>query len=325
MIVTTQFPDLPPRPETAVNAAFRRRFFARWGQENSVFLASTKHAEYGPMPTALSFKTVLEGSATLMLERRRVVLEPGRFLLVNAGQSYGVSIRSERPVRCLSLHFHPQLARELAAGLGLDWAAALDGASRARQPLLRETLRTHEATLMPALQRISAAVQTAGSEPESVEADFIELLAALLRQEQRQRADTLTAMSAVRVSTREELARRVGWATDFIHSAYAEPIQLDDIAAAAHLSKFHLIRAFRELHRCTPHQFVQARRVEAAHQLLANRSLDLETVAAAAGFGSRWTLQRALRLHLGATGHALRAQRAKPADDAPAHPTRGCD
>jgi AraC-like DNA-binding protein len=307
MILTTQFPDLPPRPETAVNAAFRRRFFARWGQENSVFLASTRHAEYGPMPTALSFKTVLEGSATLTLGRRRVVLEPGRFLLVNAGQSYGVSIRSERPVRCLSLHFHPQLAREVATARRLDWAAALDGAARARQPLLRETLRAHEATLMPALRRISAAVQAGGSEPGAVEADFIELLGALLRQEQRRREDSLGALSAVRVSTREELARRIGWATDFIHSAYTEPVALDDIAAAAHLSKFHLIRAFKQLQRCTPHQFVQARRVEAAQRLLAQGQPDLESVAAASGFGSRWTMQRALRRHLGATGEQLRA------------------
>ena len=48
MIVTTRFPDLAPRPETAANAAFRRRFAARWARENVVFLASTRRFDSQP-------------------------------------------------------------------------------------------------------------------------------------------------------------------------------------------------------------------------------------------------------------------------------------
>jgi AraC-like DNA-binding protein len=312
MIVTTQFPDLPPRPETAANAAFRRRFFARWGQENSVFLAGTCRAEFGPLPTAPSLKMVLDGAIEIALGRRRVRLEPGALLWVNGGDTYAGSIRSPRAVHCFSLHFRPALADEVAAAAGCDWALALDhgsGGRRQQLPLLRDALRTPGPELGPLLARIRGRVQAGELEGGLYEEDFVALIEHLLADERRARA-RLHSLSAARPATREELARRIGWATDFIRGRHAEPIGLAEIAAAAHLSKFHLLRAFRELEGCTPHQYLQARRVEAAQRLLADPALDLEAVAAASGFGSRWSLQRALRRRCGATGRALRGQRA---------------
>lgn len=315
MIVTTRFPDLPPRPETAANAAFRRRFFARWGRENSVFAASTRQADYPPMTTALSFKTVLDGRVSAQLGRRRLVMEPGHFLLVNAGQQFGSSIASERPVRVFSLHVSDTLARELARDGSAGWGAALDGdALDAGSPQVHEQLRPFDATLLPAVRRLHGLVVDCG-DPATVEGEFITLVGALLRLDAHGRRDAQGALHAARASTRIELARRVGWATDFICSHYAEPIALQDIAAAAHLSKFHLLRAFRQVQRCTPHQFLQRRRVAAAQRLLVDPGLTLEAVADAAGFGSRWTLQRALRAELGVGGRALRSQLAAQGDE----------
>ncbi len=306
MIVTTRFPDLPPDPETAANAAFRRRFLSRWGRENSVFLASTRRAAYGPLATALSFKTVLEGAVTLTLGRRQLRMEPGCFLPVNDGGSYRVDINAEQPVRCLSVHFKPELAAEVAAVQGVAWTGALDGRTTRRQPLLRETLRPHEPALQPLLQRIALRARSPDADTAALEEDFIDLLSELLRLESRTGTQVLAALPAVRPATRAELVRRVAWAADFIRSSYREAITLDDIAAAAHLSKFHLLRAFAQVQGCTPHQFVQSLRVAAAQHLLANPALDLQQVAEASGFGSRWTLQRALRRHCGASGRWLR-------------------
>jgi hypothetical protein len=48
MILTT-LPDLPPRPETAANAAFRRRFYVRWGHENAIVCG---YGRPGPSPSS---------------------------------------------------------------------------------------------------------------------------------------------------------------------------------------------------------------------------------------------------------------------------------
>ena len=307
MIVTTRFPDPPPQPETAANAAFRRRFFARWGQENSVFLASTRAAEYGPLPTALSFKAVLDGQVAVRLGRRRLVMGPGEFLLVNPGQTYGFSIRSDVPVRCFSVQVRDDLARELAAEAcqGLD--DALVGPRPGAGVEVAERLAELRAPLRGALARLVQQVQQ-GAMLADIEAGFIELVGSALRQDGAARAHALRSLDAVRPATRAELARRVGWAADFLRSHHGQAIGLAEVAAAAHLSRFHLLRAFRQVHRCTPQQFLQQLRLRSALRLLDDPALDLQTVAARSGFGSRWTLQRALRSRLATTGQAWRAR-----------------
>lgn len=307
MIVTTKFPDLPPLPETPRNAEFRRRFFSRWGRENSVFVASARRAAYGPIPTALSFKTVLQGEVALTLGRRPLKLEPGRFLMVNPGDTYRVDINSPREVQCFSVHFQPALAGEVASSHPLGWRAALaSGPLAGREPWLRESLRPLDPGLQRMVQLLAASVAAGQPDAMALEQQFITLLQLLLDHESQRLKRDLDALDSVRVSTRQELLRRVDWAADFIHSSYAEAITLADIAQAAHLSKFHLLRAFHQVKHCTPHQYLRACRVAAARRLLKDPALDLEAVATAAGFGSRWTLQRALRLHLGASGAFLR-------------------
>jgi AraC family transcriptional regulator len=294
VIVTTRFPDLPPGPETAANAAFRARFQAGWGRVDSVFLARTARAEAGPLPSAWSIKLALEGHADLQLGRRRLRLEPGRFLLVNPGHAYRVRI--DQPTLCFSLHFSPALVREVAASQGLGWDAALDGGDAAVEPLWREQLQCDErGDLRPWLARIRARV--AGAAAGDHEEDFVELLARVLAFECRERHRALSRLSAQRAVTRDELLRRLGWAADFIESHYREPIGLAQMAAAAHLSKFHFLRAFRELHGRTPADHLRARRAEAARRALAAGERDVDALLAASGFGSRWSLQRALRDH----------------------------
>ena len=126
----------------------------------------------------------------------------------------------------------------------------------------------------------------------------------------RPSAAQLETLDAVRPGTRCELGRRAGWAHDFILSNYAEPIALDDIAAAAHLSKYHLLRTFRQVYGATPLALLRSRRAQAAAELLRAAPTISRWWPSALGFGSRWAMQRALREHCGATGRALRRRRA---------------
>ena len=49
-------------------------------------------------------------------------------------------------------------------------------------------------------------------------------------------------------------------AKDMADARYAEPIRVDDMAAAAGLSRAHFIRAFRTAFGETPHQYLLTRR-----------------------------------------------------------------
>lgn len=308
MIVTTRFPDLPPRPETAANAAFRRQFAARWARENVVFIATTRRVDTPPLPAALSVKLVEQGAATLEVGRRRVLLEAGRCLVVNEAETYAVSIASTAPVRCFSVHFRPGLAAEVAQARREPWERALargnEAAARAT-PLFGDQLRTPSAAvrqMLDTIRQLALAGERAG---DAYEAPFIALLDRLLADDRAARAQ-LDTLDAVRPATRAELGRRAAWAHDFILSHYTEAITLDQIAEAARLSKYHLLRTYHQVYGTTPHSALRARRAEAAQALLRHGTGDLAAVAETVGFGSRWAMQRALRRHCGATGRALR-------------------
>jgi AraC family transcriptional regulator len=309
MIVTTRFPDLPPRPETAANAAFRRRFAARWGSENVVFLASAQRIDTPPLPAALSLKLIEQGAATLEVGRRRVLVEAGRALVVNEGETYAASIASTQPVRCFAVHFRPGLGAEVASARRDTWAQALardnEAPTAKAAPTFGEQLRAPSPALQRCLSAIRHLVLAGERDGDLYEAPFIALLDQLLADERAAHAQ-LDTLDAVRPSTRAELGRRAGWAHDFIFSNYAEPIALAQIAAAAHLSKFHLLRTFHQVYGTTPLAALRARRAEVAQRLLREGASNLAAVADAVGFGSRWAMQRALRAHCGATARALR-------------------
>lgn len=238
MIVTTRFPDLPPRPETAANAAFRRSFAARWGRENVVFLASTRRFDSPPLAAALSLKLIEQGAASVEVGRRRLLLEAGRAIVVNEGEPYAVSIASDQPVRSFSVHFRPGLAAEVAVARREPWQQALardNEPAAGTVPLFREQLRTPSPALQRCLNTIRQLALAGERDGDLYEAPFIALLDQLLGDDHAARSQ-LEALDAVRPSTRCELGRRAGWAHDFILSNYAEPIALAQIAAAAHLS-----------------------------------------------------------------------------------------
>ncbi|HVY42526.1 MAG TPA: AraC family transcriptional regulator [Hyphomicrobiaceae bacterium] len=77
-----------------------------------------------------------------------------------------------------------------------------------------------------------------------------------------------------------ELVRR---AMDIMHARFAEPLLLDDLAAALHLTSFQLIGLFKRTMSLTPHAYLTQIRLNAACRLLKRNCAPAE-VAAACGF-----------------------------------------
>jgi AraC-like DNA-binding protein len=63
-------------------------------------------------------------------------------------------------------------------------------------------------------------------------------------------------------------ARHLLRAKDLVDARYREPLDVDDLAAAARLSKAHFSREFRRAFGESPHQYLLTRRLERAASLL---------------------------------------------------------
>ncbi|MFF7705839.1 helix-turn-helix domain-containing protein [Pseudomonas sp. NPDC007930] len=73
---------------------------------------------------------------------------------------------------------------------------------------------------------------------------------------------------------------------EYIDAHLAQPLSLGELAGVAGLSEFHCARMFRESLGVAPHQYVLARRIARAQQLLRESPLALGEVAMACGFAS---------------------------------------
>jgi AraC family transcriptional regulator len=93
----------------------------------------------------------------------------------------------------------------------------------------------------------------------------------------------------------------------FIESHFAQDITLDDIAAAAGVSRYHAIRAFDAATDLSVMRYVRARRLAEAAKTLAGGAPDILAVALEAGYGSHEAFTRAFGDAFGTTPEAVRA------------------
>ncbi|MFW3896321.1 helix-turn-helix transcriptional regulator [Pseudomonas bharatica] len=93
---------------------------------------------------------------------------------------------------------------------------------------------------------------------------------------------------------------------DYIEVHLDESIGLGELAALCSLSEYHFARMFRESFGLPPHQYLLARRLAKARELLAAGDLPLGEVALRCGFASASHFSNRFRQAVGATPGAYR-------------------
>ncbi|MBC3411946.1 MULTISPECIES: AraC family transcriptional regulator [Pseudomonas] len=94
---------------------------------------------------------------------------------------------------------------------------------------------------------------------------------------------------------------------DYIEASLDQPLTLGELALRCNLSEYHFARMFRASFGLPPHQYVLARRLHRACQLLRVGHMALGQVALACGFASASHFSNRFRQALGATPGEYRA------------------
>jgi AraC-like DNA-binding protein len=121
--------------------------------------------------------------------------------------------------------------------------------------------------------------------------------------------------------TGDERIAHLRRARDLMDLRFADPLNLDRMAAQAGLSKFHFARAFKDAYGETPANYLSRRRVERAKDLLRSANLTVTEVCMLVGFSSLGSFSSRFSEMVGMSPSAF--QRASVARGGPP-PIPGC-
>ena len=94
---------------------------------------------------------------------------------------------------------------------------------------------------------------------------------------------------------------------DYMHDNVGQDITLDDLAAVAHVSKYHLVRTFKASTGFPPHAYLQQIRLRQASSLLRQTSASVTQIANESGYHSASQFAAAFRRHYGQSPARYRA------------------
>ncbi|MFC9896661.1 helix-turn-helix domain-containing protein [Nocardia sp. NPDC127579] len=97
-------------------------------------------------------------------------------------------------------------------------------------------------------------------------------------------------------------------ARDLVDRDYAEPLDLDELAAAAGISKYHFLRAFTAVYGRTPAVYLAERRIERAQDLLRATNLTVTEICMLVGYSSLGSFSSKFRQLVGVSPSEYQAK-----------------
>jgi len=97
----------------------------------------------------------------------------------------------------------------------------------------------------------------------------------------------------------EELLVHLRRARDLVDRCYAEPLDLDSLAGAAGVSKYHFLRCFAQTYGLTPGAYLTQRRIERAQDLLRATNLTVTEICRLVGYDSLGSFSSRFKLLVG--------------------------
>jgi AraC family transcriptional regulator len=193
---------------------------ARLGEHNLVLHASARRHSVLPYAGPLSIKTVLRGRVSWVVGGRELVVCPTSFLLLAAGERYSMEIDALYPVETCCAFFASGFLEQVALDLTSSAEAALDTPDRIG-PSLAYLSAVHGDREHTLTNRVATLAKRCEKQlnPSGTEEDFLLLGITLLEFYQQIRSQ-VDRVPSLRLSTRQELFRRLLAGRDYIHDRY---------------------------------------------------------------------------------------------------------
>lgn len=247
---------------------------------NEIYLSNVKNFNVFQYVSNFSIKYVLEGNESYKVGNTDFFIKKGQYLLVNNGQE--IETR-ESSGKAMSIFLDLDILSDCYKNLIYSENKLLDslGESPKTDLFLFENIYSHHDSLGRFLNHLYH-IFLNGS--PFLKGDIFFLITEQLLLNQVEIRRQINRLKKQRSSTRSELFRRIQLAKTYIHDTLSQDFHLDQLAKEACLSKYHLIRSFKELYQLTPYQYFMTQKIEHSLNLLADPKHSISEVAQRSGF-----------------------------------------
>jgi AraC family transcriptional regulator len=286
-------------PDHTMSGFDEQVHFSKFGKHNIIYNASSSNSHCDNHIGCLSLKTVLIGEEWYGINRHRLAVRPGQFLILNDDQTYSCAIDGGS-VRTLSVFFKKEFASFVFHDALQSEELLLDDPFSSGKKTIEffQTLHIIDLPLQQQLSDLVAYLDNKGYDNSPVDEYLVFLLHYLIRVHQSQ-AVRLKNVNAVKATTRTEIYKRLCVAKDLLHSCYMDKPDLYAISDAACLSVPQLVRQFKAVFHSTPHQYLVRIRLQRAAELLEDTGIPVGEITWRCGFENVSAFCRAFKSEYG--------------------------
>lgn len=268
--------------------------------ESGMFFLKKKQLETAQHVSRLSIRWNANGIQNYRLGGNdEYQIDPGRYLLINEGQSYETRMDSDTELSMVGVAFEPGLASKMYRSLTEAVELLLDDPFRENEKLLFfERTSSIPADLARLFSGINGKQGRIGRDELDMDSIFARSLEVIL-EDQMDVYRRVEALPSVKSSTRRELFKRVSIGREFIEGNLGTGLDLESIAQESCLSRFHFLRLFKNAFGVTPHQYITGRRIERACFYLASTDLPVNEICLKVGFEDPSSFGRLFKRRIG--------------------------
>ncbi|OEK00724.1 hypothetical protein BFP97_04015 [Roseivirga sp. 4D4] len=270
---------------------------------NTTSFGAERNGIKGPFSIFLN----LSGKSLVKVGGKTVELTNDNLCMVNSGEFYDLIIPEGSGTDTFNVHFGERLFNEV-----------LSYSNRSTDQLLDDPMRSCEANCTSKIHStwksglihekvlaLSQFYQVHNGEKDLEYELMADLLSTVLRDKEYEHSYD-DALGATKNSTKQELSTRVGMSVDYMHAHFRETVTLDELSAIACMSKYHYLRTFKSIYRCTPQQMIAELRLKKASQLLIENDQPISEIAPSLGFSELAAFTRFFTKRMGLSPKAFR-------------------
>lgn len=269
------------------------------GFPSVIIHTKTKQAYRPDVMGPVSLFVNLQGSSVCTVDGRRMQVTEDVYCISNNHQNYTLEINNEKPAETFNIHIGEHFAEKLLQGYANSSRTLLQDINSTVAPVnFYNRLYKKDTQFNTYIQKLLQLQSDEVLNKMLFEETLAQLTLYMLQQHKNILAD-IEKMPPVKAAVKAELYARISVAADYIHACYTQNLQLEDIAAAACLSKFHFLRLFKQVYKMSPYQYIQQLRMEKAQHYLTETNESIYNIAELLGYENSNSFSRIFKQRTG--------------------------